>query len=81
MVEPFEKACMEMEIGQISDPVQSEFGWHVIRLNSRNRQRGTALNEMREEIRHRLTLLKQQDLYVKKLKEVEKKHDVKRHLK
>ncbi len=81
MVEPFEKACMEMEIGQISDPVQSEFGWHVIRLNSRNRQRGTALNEMREEIRHRLTLLKQKDLYVKKLKEVEKKHDVKRHLK
>lgn len=80
MVEPFEKACMEMEEETISDPVQSEFGWHIIRLNSRKLQRGTELNEMREEIRHRLTLLKQQDIYKNKLREVEDKHDVKRHL-
>lgn len=80
MVEPFEKAILEMEVGSISDPVKSEFGWHVIRLNSRKKKRGTSLNEMREEIRHRLTLMKQQKVYLDKLKKIEKKHDVKRHL-
>ena len=28
----FEKALFEMQPGQVSDPVRTEFGWHVIRL-------------------------------------------------
>jgi len=32
MVEAFEQAVMAMEPGQISDPVQTQFGWHVIQL-------------------------------------------------
>lgn len=33
MIQPFEQAVMALEPGQISDPVQTRFGWHVIRLN------------------------------------------------
>lgn len=33
MVPPFELAVVEMEVGEISAPVQTQFGWHVIRLN------------------------------------------------
>lgn len=33
MIEPFEQAVMALEPGQISDPVETQFGWHVIRLN------------------------------------------------
>ena len=37
MVPPFEQAVSTMEVGDISDPVQTQFGWHVIILNeSRN---------------------------------------------
>ena len=32
MVKPFEDAVMSMEPGQVSDPVQTQFGWHVIKL-------------------------------------------------
>jgi peptidyl-prolyl cis-trans isomerase C len=33
MVKPFEDAAFGMtEVGQVSDPIQSEFGWHVIKL-------------------------------------------------
>lgn len=33
MVAPFEAAVMAMEAGDVSDPVQTQFGWHVIKLN------------------------------------------------
>ena len=32
MVKPFEDALFAMQPGQISDPVKSSFGWHVIQL-------------------------------------------------
>lgn len=31
MVPPFEKAVYSMDEGDISDPVETEFGWHIIK--------------------------------------------------
>lgn len=33
MVKPFEDAVVAMEKGKVSDPVKSDFGWHIIKLN------------------------------------------------
>ncbi|MDE0697877.1 MAG: peptidylprolyl isomerase [Boseongicola sp.] len=33
MVPPFDAAVAALEVGAISDPVQTQFGWHVIQLN------------------------------------------------
>ena len=33
MVAPFEEAVMALEIGDVSGPVETQFGWHVIILN------------------------------------------------
>lgn len=33
MIEPFEQAVMALEPGDVSDPVETRFGWHVILLN------------------------------------------------
>lgn len=50
MVEPFEVAVSDMEAGGISDPIQTQFGWHVIKLNETREAGAPPLEEVREEI-------------------------------
>jgi parvulin-like peptidyl-prolyl isomerase len=46
-VPEFSEAALGLEPGEISEPVQSDFGWHVIRLNS---SEVTPFEEVRDEI-------------------------------
>ena len=46
-VPPFEAAADELEIGEVSDPVRTRFGWHVIRVTDRQPQ---PFEEVQEQI-------------------------------
>lgn len=35
MVKPFEDACARMSPGSVSDPVQTQFGFHLIKLTGK----------------------------------------------
>lgn len=50
MVPEFEAAAVALEVGTISDPVQTQFGWHVIMLNDTRKKPAPSLEEAREEI-------------------------------
>lgn len=50
MVEPFEAAVVEMEAGAISAPVQTQFGWHVIKLNETRLAEAPPLDAVRAEL-------------------------------
>ena len=50
MVQLFEEAVMQLEPGEVSQPVQTQFGWHVIRLNETREQETPALEELRPEL-------------------------------
>lgn len=51
MVAPFEAAVMDMEVGAISAaPVQTQFGWHVIRLNETRLKDAPAFDDVRDQL-------------------------------
>ena len=55
MVPPFEEAAFALEPGAITEePVQSQFGWHVIRLEERRTSEPPPLAEVEEELRQYL---------------------------
>lgn len=50
MVAPFEEAVVAMKKGQVSAPVETRFGWHVIKLNDTRLQDVPPLSEVRDEL-------------------------------
>ncbi len=51
MVEPFDKAAFSLPVGEISKPVQSEFGYHIIKVNEKIEASDNSLEAKKEEIR------------------------------
>ncbi|MCI5095602.1 MAG: peptidylprolyl isomerase [Rhodobacteraceae bacterium] len=54
MVPPFEAAVKELETGQVSAPVETQFGWHVILLKESRRSKAPELDTVRQEIAQEL---------------------------
>ncbi len=50
MVPEFEEAVVTLEPGEVSAPVQTQFGWHVIRLDDLRDQEKPALEAVRPQI-------------------------------
>ncbi len=52
MIPGFAAAAFALEVGQYSpDPVQTEFGWHVIKVEDRRAEGAASFEEMRDELR------------------------------
>lgn len=66
MVQEFQTAVEALEVGQVSDPVQTQFGWHIIKLNETRNRPNPTLEELRAEIAGKL----QEELVTSKLAEL-----------
>lgn len=50
MVPEFEQAVVALEKDSVSDPVQTQFGWHVVKLNDKRKSEAPELAVVREEL-------------------------------
>lgn len=61
--EAFDEVLFAMDPGSISEPVRSEFGWHVIRLDEVREPRGQTFEEARDEIAEELRAERAEEMY------------------
>ncbi|KAE9630908.1 peptidylprolyl isomerase [Parasedimentitalea maritima] len=54
MVPEFEEAVLKLKSGEVSDPIQTQFGWHVIILNERRKTSAPEFEAVREELATKL---------------------------
>ncbi len=54
MVKPFADKAFSMKAGEISDPVRTRFGWHLIKVEKVNKASITSRDEASDEIRRKL---------------------------
>jgi peptidyl-prolyl cis-trans isomerase C len=50
MVKPFEDAVTKMKAGEVAGPIQTQFGWHLVKLNETRQAAQPTLDELREEL-------------------------------
>ncbi|MFZ4504504.1 MAG: peptidylprolyl isomerase [Methylovulum sp.] len=71
LVKPFEEAMNALSLGQMSEPVQTQFGWHLIQVNEREKKDNSAeyrKNQVREAIRKR-KIEEETELWMRRLRD------------
>ncbi len=80
MVSEFAKQAFSMEPGEISDPVRTKFGLHVIKVHDRQPAQTQSLEEARPEIRRTLQRQHQRESLRTFLEEAEEEVSIEYHL-
>ena len=62
MVKPFSDAAFALKVGEISKPVKTDFGWHVIRMDDRKMGAAQPFDQVKAAIRNALVRDKVQAL-------------------
>ncbi|MCZ8542214.1 peptidylprolyl isomerase [Psychrobacillus psychrodurans] len=76
MVEEFESVAFEMEIDDISDPVESEYGFHIIKVTGKQDAKEAVFEDVKEEVYDNLLEMRIQAEYSSWLTEKYAEYDI-----
>jgi parvulin-like peptidyl-prolyl isomerase len=71
MESPFDKAAFELEVGKVSDIVETRFGYHIIKVTGHKDAGTTSFEQARDSLIRQLTQKKQNEFdnkYIESLK-------------
>jgi peptidyl-prolyl cis-trans isomerase D len=54
MVKPFAEKAFQMKAGEISEPVRTQYGWHIIKVEKVNEETGISFKDAKDKIRNNL---------------------------
>lgn len=77
MVPEFEAVAFEMEVGEISAPVKTQFGYHIIKVVDKKEEAIQPFDEVKSQLSQQLMAMKQQEAYLNKVNELKKEYEVK----
>ena len=77
MVLPFEEALLKLKKGEVSAPVKTQFGWHIIKRGDTTPGSTSKLDEVKPMIEGNLKQTKQQEIFEGWLKKQKEQADIK----
>ena len=76
MVKEFENAAFDLTINEISEPVKTQFGYHIIMLTERKESKVTDFDEIRESLEKRLQQIDSELKLIRFIKELRSKAEI-----
>lgn len=73
LVPEFETKAFSMKKGEVSAPVKTQFGWHIIRLDDLRQMKLPSFEEVKQSIQGKMS----REAFEKYMEEVSKKHNLK----
>lgn len=73
----FDKAVQKVKKGEISTPIKTEFGYHIIKVTDRKKGKNVDISNIKEDIRRVLLQEKQKEILDKYLQDIKKMYKVK----
>ncbi len=70
MVPEFDTAVFDMEVGEVKGPVQTQFGYHLIKLNKKNEAKEIPYEDIKPQLMQKVLSDKQQAAYASKLNQL-----------